>query len=97
MITAYEDNGGGLHMTDGKLVVSGFQYQEQSGGLVADITSWEDWCEDASIKHTMAEMVKTAGTDEVFGRTIATYDGKHLSINVAVMGIAGKRYAGIQV
>jgi len=86
-ILLYEDNAGGLHMTDGETVVSGFERTDSPDpNLVKDMTSWDDWKDDATEKAPF-------DSREFYGLRIAEYDGNILTMYFASMGIAGKRYA----
>jgi hypothetical protein len=99
MIRVYEDNGGGLHMTDSKVYASGMEHQPEPGGLIADIVSFLDWVDDASEHGDYNEIVDTV--EHSTTNLIATWDGERLVLHVrdfpaGVMGFAGLRYAGIE-
>jgi hypothetical protein len=89
-IDVYEDNAGGLHMTDGITWVSGFERQGP-GTLVADVTSWDIWIDDAT-------GVRPYGPGLIDGlERIAAYDGSTLTLEVGRLGEPGRRYAGVEL
>lgn len=95
MIRVYEDSGGGLHMTDGKTYASGMEHQEQPGGLINDIISYDDWQSDASDHGNYSEIEGTVDHETTI--PIATYHPviREIVLHTDHMGCAGLRYAGI--
>lgn len=95
MITLFEDNAGGLHMTDGKIVVSGMEHQKLPGGMREDFERWSwrealDWESD---DYTVTEF-----TGESLGAEIAyaAWPDREIHLSVHLMGVAGRRYANIR-
>jgi hypothetical protein len=86
------DNGGGLHMTDGEVVVSGLE-RNAFGSLIEDILTFGEWQEDADSRTPYAEMETLFRHPST--EVIASYDGRNLVINAHATGIAGRRYAGL--
>ena len=92
-IYIYEDSGGGLHITDGEDYASGMEYQPAPGGLVGDIVSFGEWINNATTHGNITEIIDTI--DDSSTQCVAHWDGTRLTIEAAIMGAAGLRYAGI--
>lgn len=86
MIKLYEDNAGGLHMTDEVNCVSELEHAAP-GSMIEDLKTFEEWFADAS--GYRPEPYEVLPSD----RLIATWDGEVLNIYGDRMGVAGKRYA----
>lgn len=93
-LRVYEDNAGGLHMTDLQTYVSGLESQPQDGGLIDDITTWVDWRDDATIRGPYADMQTCFDHPET--RLIAEYDGDTITIHTEHIGRAAQRYIGLR-
>lgn len=90
-IELYEDNGGGLHLTDGETIWSGLESMRDSG--VRDIYTLyvgatDDWTLD-SYPNTGTEF------DHPETKRIARFDGTELTISPR-MGFAAQEYLGIR-
>lgn len=94
-IRVLEDNAGGIHLTDGGLVLSHFEEQRQPGGLLNDITNWDLCADNAPDARTYAACAATM--EHPSTKVIAEHDGETIRIYPSSMGNAGRHYAGITV
>ena len=93
MIRVIEDNGGGLHITDGKLVFSGLE-DNPKPDHINDIVYFADWIQDVMDEGHVIEYVRDQWTHPAL-TTIAEYDGTDITIHADKLGNAGYKYLGL--
>jgi hypothetical protein len=87
VVSLYEDNAGGLHMSDGTTLASGMEHNAP-GALIGDIVTFADWIDDATARQPHPAKFQA--------ELIAEWDGSTLTVYIDRLGNAGRRYAGIE-